>query len=311
MKIPFTHNHDYKTLVDREGELWGQSKNEVGISWFDSRTISRYIHRCISGHPEQDWLDYIKKHYFPKPAFWGLNAGCGHGELERLILKRKITEKMDGFDISAKAVERARENAAQEGMGEQIRYFHADANYLENSDLRDQYDVIFAAMALHHFSELEKCLEGFREKLKPGGLFITNEYIGPTRFQWTDIQLEAANRLLACFPMELKRNLRDPQNYKREVLRPSLSFMKKHMAFESICSERIVPALKDCFEILDRKNYGGTLLHLVFEAIMGNFKEETNREHAVMVRMAIEYEKSLLDYGVLQHDHALLICRKS
>ena len=73
--------------------------------------------------------------------------------------------------------------------------------------------------------------------------------------------------------------------------------MKENFAFEAICSERIVPAMQSIFDLLEQKNYGGTVLHLLFEAIMGNFKEDINREHAIMVRMACVMEKMLFDYG--------------
>jgi SAM-dependent methyltransferase len=310
VRISFHREPDYHSLVNREGEIWGEAKSDVGISWFDSRMICRYINQCVSGNPQKDWLDYIKDQYFRIPASLALTAGCGHGELERLILRRGIAEKIDGFDISLKAIERARALAEEEGFGGRIRYFHADANYLEKACLPDHYDVVIAAMALHHFAELEKSLDALNARLKPGGLFITNEFIGATRFQWTERQLEAANRFLACIPSDLKKNIRSPDQIKYHVIRPSVEYMKKHMAFESICSERIIPALEECFDIVERKNYGGTILHLLFEAIMGNFDEELNREHAVIVRMAIEYEKALLDYGALEHDHALVICRK-
>ncbi len=300
----------YNHLIKYEGELWGSEKGKQRTSWFDSPLIHGYINKSISGNPKKGWLDYIKEKYFRKPAKLALNAGCGHGALERLILQYDIAERIEGFDVSAKALEWAKKIAEEEGFGDRVQYIQADANYLEKSDLQEQYDVVFAGMALHHFADLEKFLDQTLSKLKDKGLFITNEFIGPTRFQWTDTQLEATNRFLRRIPKELKKNLLDSQKIKWKVTRPALEYMKEHFAFESICSERIVPAIKERFGVIEQKNYGGTILHLLFEGIMGNFKEETNREHAVIVNMAIEYEKALLDFGVLNHDHSLLICRK-
>ena len=301
----------YQDLVHQESELWGRSKEEERTCWFDSPTICRYINQCISGRPDVDWLDYIKNKYFYKPAALGLNLGCGHGELERMIVRRNVVEKMEGVDISSRAVQKATENALKEGLDNRITYFTGDANFLPQIVGQKQYDVVFASMALHHFAELEKCLESVNQILKAGGLFIANEFIGPDRFQWTEVQLDAVNRILSCFPHELKVNLRETEHKKIfRVFQPSVSYMEENFAFEAICSERIVPAIQKQFDLLEQKNYGGTILHLLFEAIMGNFKEEINREHAIMVRMACVIEKMLLDYGVLQHDHALLIARK-
>lgn len=309
MTIP-QHDIDYQQLVERESSLWGETKARERMSWFDSPIIGRHINHCITGNAHKDWLDYIKEKFYQTPEKLGLNVGCGHGELERHILKRDITEMMEGCDISPKAVEASRQKAGEEGFGDRVRYFTADANFLEHAELAEQYDIIFASMALHHFMELEKCLDILIQHLKPGGLFITNEFIGPDRFQWTDQQLDATNRILNTIPLELRKTLRGDSPYKDQAVRPGLDYMIENFAFEAVCSERIHDALYERFEVIEYKPYGGTILHLLFEAIMNNFDEEHNREHAVIVRTAVEWERSLLDYGALQHDHAFYICQK-
>ncbi|MEW6236636.1 MAG: class I SAM-dependent methyltransferase [Candidatus Omnitrophota bacterium] len=301
---------EYRKLVEREGELWGRSKTGVRISWFDSPLIYRYICQSVSGRPHVDWVDYIKEKYFHRPAELGLTAGCGHGDAERHFLQRDVVRRMEAFDISPQAIEQARRLAEERGFGERARYFVGDANYLEDAPLSNSYDVIFGVMSLHHFEQLEKCLDELQAKLKPGGYFIADEFIGPERFQWSDAQLEAANRLLACFPKELRRYLDRPDEWKTLVKRPTIEEMMKYQAFEAICSPRIISAIQKRFDVLEIKYYGGTVLHILFEGIMGNFKEENEREHAIMVRMAIECERLLLAHGGLPHDHALIVARK-
>lgn len=304
------HNREYQRMLEREGELWGQSKPGERTSWLESPLIYRTVNLRISGKPDVDCLGFIKQEYFQKPAKLGLNVGCGHGELEQLLVKRKLVETMHGFDVSAGAVEAAKKAAEEEKLQDQVQYFVADANHLDDAPLAEQYDVAYGFMALHHIVDLEACLDGISKRLKPGGLLIANEFVGPYRFQWTDKQLDIANQLLKCFPVELTRNIREPEKLKRRVERPSIKFMKQYMAFESVCSDRIVKALHDRFDVLEQKDYGGTILHILFEAIMGNFKEETNREHAALVRMVAACEETLLKHGGLEHDHTFMVCRK-
>lgn len=304
------HSAEYQRMLEREGELWGQAKPGERTSWLESPLIYRNVNLRISGKPDVDCLHYIQTKYFQTPAPLGVNVGCGHGELEQLLIKRKLVNAMHGFDVSAGAVDAARKAAQKAGLGDCIEYFVADANHLDGSPLAAQYDVAYGFMALHHIVDLEACLDGLSRRLKPGGLLIANEFVGPYRFQWTDKQLDIANQLLKCFPVELTRNIREPEKLKREVERPSIEFMKKHMAFESVCSDRIVKALHERFEVLEQRNYGGTILHILFEAIMGNFKEETRREHAALVRMAAACEETLLRHGGLEHDHTFMVCRK-
>ena len=301
---------DYERMAERERTLWGTEKGGQRYSWFDSPLLARYINKWISGSPKLDWLDYVKQKHFQTPAPRGLNVGCGQGELERLIVNRKIAERMDGFDISPAAIEIAQKKAKENGLDDRIHYYEADANAVDPSTFPCKYDVIFASMSLHHFVRLEECLDILKQLLSKKGMLIVNEFIGPDRFQWTDAQIEAANRILACFPSELKRNLRNPDEIKSSVARPSLEYMKEFMAFEAVCSQRIVPALKKRFTILERRDYGGTVLQILFEAIMGNFDEKGCREHAVTIQMAAATEELLLKSGALPHDHTLLICQR-
>lgn len=308
----FPGKKHYKSLVEKESELWGKEKSEDRLSWFDSPLFCRYINLNVSGRPDMDWLDYVKQTYLPQSTPLALNLGCGHGEFDRLLIERGLAERIEAIDISEGAVEIARTKAEEHGMADRITYFVGDANYLQKTLGDKQYDAVFACMALHHFAKLEDSLQSVKSCLKPNGYFIANEFIGPERFQWTDTQLDAVNRILACFPAELRKNLRDAEkDAVHKVYRPSVKYMKSHFAFEAICSEAIVPLIKKHFALVDQKNYGGTVLHLLFEAIMGNFEEENIREHAVILRLAATMENMLLDYGVLNHDHALLIARKT
>ncbi len=304
------HDAEYQTMLAREGELWGQAKPGERTSWLESPLIYRTVNLRISGAPDVDCLGYIRERYFRNPAQLGVNVGCGHGELEQLLVKRKLVQTMHGFDVSEGAVEAARTAAYDAELDGRIEYFVADANHLDDAPLAEHYDVAYGFMALHHIVDLEACLDGLHRRLKPGGLLIANEFVGPYRFQWTDKQLDIANQLLKCFPVELTRSIREPEKLKRLVERPSIEFMKTHMAFESVCSDRIVQALHDRFDVLEQKDYGGTVLHILFEAIMGNFKEETCREHAALVRMAAACEEAMLRHGALEHDHTFMVCRK-
>jgi SAM-dependent methyltransferase len=301
----------YRKQAAREAELWGVAKSDIPLTWFDSPTIARHINLQTTGRPDRDWLDLVADHYLAKdPAPLGLNVGCGHGELERHFLERDLVTRMHGFDISESAVEHARQNGVDAGLADRVDYFVADANQLDGSAIDKDYDFVVASMALHHFSDLESCLDALRDRMRPGGLFVANEFIGATRFQFSDAQLDAVNRFLGCIPSDLRRDLRNPSERKDRVYRPSVSFMEQNFGFEAICSDRIVPAIEERFEVLEFRGYGGTVLHLLFEAIMGNFDESRVREHAVIVRLAVEFERSLIECGALDHDHALIVARK-
>ena len=48
-------------------------------------------------------------------------------------------------------------------------------------------------------------LESVAQALTPGGLLVLIDFVGPSRFQWTDTQFEAVEGLLAQIPEDYRR----------------------------------------------------------------------------------------------------------
>ena len=77
---------------------------------------------------------------------------------------------------------------------------------------------------------------------------------------------------------------------------------------EAIRSEDIIPQIEAHFDIIDRREFGGTLLHLVLDNIAGNLSEcEEGKE--ILRRFFVE-EKRLIETGEIQSDFVVLIARK-
>src|SRR6202051_2915815 len=76
-------------------------------------------------------------------------------------------------------------------------------NALDLGDAR--YDAVFASMSVHHVRELEHVFAELQRVLKPGGLVVLNEYIGATRFQMSQVQLDLINDVLKILPVRLRQ----------------------------------------------------------------------------------------------------------
>jgi SAM-dependent methyltransferase len=90
-------------------------------------------------------------------------------------------------------------------LGFRIEYSALDLN--EATLPRSTYDAIFILSAAHHVFELEHLFAHCHAALKPGGLLILDEYIGPSRFQTSAETVALINDLLATLPRRLRRNL--------------------------------------------------------------------------------------------------------
>ena len=297
--------------VGRTAEHWGQmaqvaANERRDVSWLDSKLVQRlYIHPTIGGDPDRNWLAYFKRRHLPETVPRGLTIGCGDGGLERHGAALGLCGHYDAFDVSPGAIEIAQAAAAKAGI-DIVTYAVRDLNHAEFE--RERYDVAFSSMALHHIENLEHLFEQVRAALKPGGLFVFSEFVGPDRFQWTRRQLIAINLVLTLLPPRLRRSLTDGR-IKRAVRRPTVEAMIQTDPSEAVRSSAILPLAERYFRIIERIDYGGTILHMLLHDIIGNFRAENRRDLAAL-RAIFALERWLLDRKILSSDFTMVVaCR--
>jgi SAM-dependent methyltransferase len=278
------------------------------ISWSGIPQVHANHDYLITGTRDVYWVDWMRQQYFPQgEAGDALSLGCGAGQLDRILKQRGfIFRSFTGIDISAEAIARARELAEEIGLAPSIRYFAADLNRLELEP--DSYDFIYFFQSLHHIEALEHALGEVRRALRRGGLLLVNEFVGPSRFQWTSRQLELANELIAVLPDELRRDLQNG-GVKVAVERPTVRHMLRHDPSEAVRSADIEPLVKSYFEVVGEWNWGGTLNHLVFQNIAANF-DSNNAEHRAIVELLIHHENVLVGAGLLPSDFKVFVARQ-
>jgi SAM-dependent methyltransferase len=297
--------------IDTVSDLWSQKatpedwENRKLLNWCLHPYVEKqHINKMLSGDMEIGWFTYLKNKYVPRKLDYGLDLGCGSGWLEGLCLKNDICKRMDAFDVAAGAIEIARENAAAEQIDRFIHYDVRDINKISLE--RNKYDIIFTPSSAHHFRELEHIFQEIHHSLKPSGLFILVEYVGPSQFQWTDKQLHIVNDLLDILPVKYRNNIRIPGLIKERVERRSLEYMNTHDPSEAIRSADIVPILERYFDIMEKKDFGGTLLHMLLHDIAGNFNAGKEDDIAFL-GMLCYFEKVLIQEGVLSSDFTFII----
>ncbi len=290
---------------------WGEKAQEAiqalrPSSWAECPIVlSEYINPQVSGHAERGWLEAVASDYFAEPVDVALSLGCGGGGLERHGLQLGIAGRFDAYDVSAGAIDVAQEEAQKSGQADAIHYQVADLNRIELPT--DCYGAVFASQSVHHIEDLEHYMAQVQQTLKAGGLFIVNEFVGPNQFQWTDAQLQHAQRLLESIPEKFRACIRE-EGIKHHVERPTIEAMNAYDPTEAIRSEDIISQMEAKFTIIDRRDFGGTLLHLVLDNIAGNLSEtEAGKQ---VLRRLIDEEKQLIANGEITSDFTVLVARK-
>jgi SAM-dependent methyltransferase len=88
--------------------------------------------------------------------------------------------------------------AQEDGFGEMLTYRVEDLNALALEP--ESADMVVAIGALHHLTNLEHICAQIYRALRPGGVLIASEYIGPNHQQLTPRQVELINAIIHLLP---------------------------------------------------------------------------------------------------------------
>ena len=187
--------------ASRTASHWDDDPWNTGETRFWSQLPSVQRRQAIkeSGRPDGDWIDHtLQTHLAGRlPLTRCLSLGCGRGRVERSWAERQAFLACDAYDISPASIADAAQEASQAGFST-IHYAVADIDQIE---LRARhYDVVWAVSSAHHFARLEYVFAQVASALKPDGLFILHEYVGPNRFQFPAYQRQVIQACLDLLP---------------------------------------------------------------------------------------------------------------
>lgn len=294
----------YQTRLASEGDRWGQYFLNQEIAWH-----SWLHHPLILEHYKQSlmienvpWQEYVVQR-LGRAARRSLELGCGSNARSLEYFRTGIVESIEGIDISAKLISEA-ERLRQE-IGAPGCFWVGDVNVIELPP--ETYDLIFACHAFHHFLELEHILQQVHQALTPEGLFVLEEFVGPTRFQWTDQQLAVVQSLLRLLPEEFR--MRRQGGCKNLEVRPDPDELQATSPFEAIRSAEIVPLFMEHFETVAALPLGGTIQQLLYNDIIHNFNPD-DAQGQRYIEAIISVEDALIRAGLLPSDFMLLIGKR-
>lgn len=273
--------------------------------WTSIPLLQERIRTVITGEPGTNIPTYIRHRYgTPDHALRALAPGCGTGRKELAWVAAGGISRLDGVDISPRRIAEARRLAESAGMTATAVFTAADIRHATIAPAA--YDLIIFDDALHHIAPLRPFLQNVHRWLAPGGLLVLNEFVGPSRFQWTDRQIDLSNALLRGFPPRLAT--RRDGTPRPPVHRPGTLAMRLYDPSEAAESAAILPLVHELFEVVEEKPYGGALLHLVFKDLAHHFMHPDDEARLVLQR-CIDAETAGMQDGTLASDFAFIVAR--
>ncbi|MFC1675669.1 class I SAM-dependent methyltransferase [Planctomycetota bacterium] len=296
-----------KSKKDRVKDAWKVKTKKMTSSWWIIPEVEKHWNYLISGDENVDFYQYICDKYFSgKNGLKSLSLGCGTGVKELKWAELGNFEKMEAFDISENRIKFAKEQAQEKGYGNILDFRMADIYTVELQE--NYYNAIIVDNSLHHFSPLEELLLKINRSLSHDGYFIVNEFVGPTRFQWTDKQLKIANSVRKILPEKYRAHIVDGC-VNRKIIRPSLLNMTLKDPSEAVESSNIMPLLKQIFDIVEVRPYNGAILNLVLGGIAHNFVCD-DAEAKKYLRLCQDIDDLLTETGQVESDFVVAVCKK-
>jgi len=287
------------------GRYWDEQltiKTPGRVRWWEDETTLRHINHLLIGEhldgPHFGFHERIAR-LLGSPVRRAISVGCGIGAKEWNLIQRGLIEHFDLYDVSEANIEHGKKHAEQFGLGDKVTYHLADVFQVPISD---DYDLVYWNNSLHHMSDVVDAMVWTKERLRPGGLFAMDDFVGPTRFQWTDENLRWANLVRANLSERYLQNPWEPGTLvSREVYRSTPEYVMALDPSEAADSGRIVDAIVRMFPNAEIIPTGGALYHLALNDIFCNF---STQDDLALLRQILLLDKLLAEKGTTHYSVA-------
>ena len=250
-----------------------------------------------------DWLEWVRRTVAPGgPRARALVLGCGVGDGLLDMQRRGIARRLHGIDLSATAIERSRALVSSAGLSEVVTFEVGDFHSVPIEP--GAHDLVFMIGSLHHALDLDLVLERVRAALAPAGVFVANEYIGPSRWQYSLPQLLLIKALLTLLPRRLRR--RPDGSLKGRVGKPTLAWMLATDPSEAAHSAEIPARFAAHFRQTERVDYGGAITLPVLDEIIASFRSESRSDQR-WLRAVIATDRLAWKSGLVPSANAVLV----
>ncbi|TFL19703.1 class I SAM-dependent methyltransferase [Jannaschia formosa] len=248
-----------RLLTWKAGRRWSSAPRTR--NWWTIPALNDEIERRIANGAGRGVPDLLRAALGGKTAARGVSVAAGDGAKERRLMAAGLVRHFTLYEVAGTRAEAAREAARRDGMADRVEMILGDAFA---APAEPRFDLVTWDHALHHMMDVDDALRWSIEVLRPGGLLLVNDYIGPKRLQFPFSQVRAARAFLRVHAavlgdVALQVRRRTPVSHLRQILRdPS----------EAPQSELIPEAWKRR-TVLPIRRIGGQLIHLCAPPIAG------------------------------------------
>lgn len=138
----------------------------------------RYYQEAMVAASNTEAREFGRRAPIPKSATRMLDIGGSHGQHSVALCQKRPALTSIILDLP-QAIEQAAPLLARQGLGDRVR--HQPGNALTENFGEAEFDIVLLSSLAHHFTSEQNQLVANKvaKALRPGGLFIINEFIRP------------------------------------------------------------------------------------------------------------------------------------
>lgn len=276
------------------------------IRWWQSQPILEHINRRFTGKsglrsiPAGDVAALQQR--FPGKTFnRAISVGCGDGTKEMALVRNGLVKHFDCFEISEVRVKTGQEKAEKFGISDQVNFYMEDAFAFTETHQEYDYELVYWNNSLHHMLDVDQAVGWSHNLLIDDGVFYMNDFVGPTKMQWSDTMLDVASRVRQALPDKYLADYRNASKLLPKTLaRPDPEKLTAMDPTECADSERIIDSIKKYFVEPEIILTGGVVYHTALNDVLNNLDESEDR-HILELLLIIDDLCTMLGethYGV-------------
>ena len=283
------------SAIERASEHWSSRPTTGRRRWWSHPRIHAHINRIVCGEAIGGAWAGLNRRIAEASGDGGLargvSVGCGNAQKELAMLAGGLVGSFDLYEISRARLDDAAASAERLGVTDRVRLHRADA--IEEAD-RSDFDLVYWNNALHHMLDVPRAVRWSRERLRAGGLFVMDDFVGSDRFQWPDEDLELASRVRELLPERIRAAYLKENHASLRVRRPNERRLVRADPTEAADSGRIIESVLACFPGCDLRRTGGVVYHLALNDVLAHFDDV---EDAALLDALLLLDESLAQAG--------------
>ena len=170
------------------------------------------------------------------------------------------------------------------------------------------FDAVFVQAAIHHFYDIEEHFALFHHVLKPDGIVIYDEYVGPDHHMYEPEVMDLLDEIDSCLAPQYRWDVAR-KSVRNEINGATLDWMLETDPSEGVHSSKILPLTYKYFDVIHRIDYGGTVMRPFFSGILPNFDFGDTKDQTV-ARLIIKIEELLIREGKIPSYHSQIVGRR-